>query len=808
MLNLFFGKNKPLPKSKVPELLNPNNAKGSPSPEELRLPPRPPLKPSEQEMVDEVMRCFKRSADSKTILERDWLTDMAQRRGNPWSEVHQESGDLQSIIDEDDPYRTYFPGNFIDPPLTKLKSKATSSRPDASTKPLTPRPQDVGAAAEGRDILNHYDNLLDRQSQTNDWVDGSLEVSTTFLKPFWDPLKFALTSYVEDDPNGANAPVPQAQPAQGDAQGQSPQAPIDFNALLPKLKGNVVVKSAQIGDIEEIVVPPFEVYPDPDARTWADALWLIHAKSRNLEYIREHYGERGWYVLGDNPDSSAARWETRVDAITGDPVRTNLGPSTRTNTVYEYWEIPTMRYPLGRLLRVAGGYLLSDPEVSTQEDIDAWQAANPDTEMRDYPRKDCDWPYEKNDEFPFIPLGYRDRWGTIWSEGAVRGVTGHQKVIDNTISRITDSINMWKQTILVPNGSNIKVDDYQSRRSYNIVPYEPGMPPTIISPGPFPQEGFTLITMLKGFIEDTLGMHDASNGITPPGVTAGVALETLKESDESLHRPFFDNIEKAHKKRAEWEIALCAQFYNEPRLVGISQDGDNDTALMNAKSFDHLTSGGKCRVEVVPGSAIPKSPDAQSQKWLDLLKSGGFTPQMFPMLKAVFDQIGLEKSDVMPQRIDQAMLEVIALQKALQPDPALAQAAQAATQEAADNAKLKMAMELADAKVRGDIAVATVKGQMDAQAADKELAAREQERAFETRSIMEQTSHQAELTAQQHIVEATYPKTSIAVKAGPEGTLGAEVLAHYPHLDDPEDLRKMAMKPTADTKKPSTGGSK
>jgi hypothetical protein len=71
---------------------------------------------------------------------------------------------------------------------TKLKARSTMSKPDASVKSLTPLPQDMGAAAEGRDILAHYDQQFDRQPQTQNWVDYCLS-TPTFLKIVWNPSK-------------------------------------------------------------------------------------------------------------------------------------------------------------------------------------------------------------------------------------------------------------------------------------------------------------------------------------------------------------------------------------------------------------------------------------------------------------------------------------------------------------------------------------------------------------------------------------------------------------------------------------------
>jgi hypothetical protein len=633
---------------------------------------------------------------------------------------------------------------------------------------LTPLPQDVGAAREASDLKTHYDTIFDRQMQTLNMVSSAIETSTTWLKIVWDQNKEAFTSYIDEEQS-------QDEDLLSSIFGQQPSPVQQLESLIPKLTGRVRVVKSRIGDIDEIIVPPMEMYIDRDARTWDEVQWIDHAKVRTLEYIREKFGWRGWLVKGDKDNNGSTRWESRLDGITGDPVRTHLQAELTSAILHEYWEKPTLRFPIGRLLRVAGGFLLTEPDVSDAQDVREWMLANPhETDLRNYPRKACDWPYLKNDDFPFAPLSFKPRWGTIWSSSAARPVISHQKEISNLISRFCDQINTIKPTILVPLGGLIKTDQFQSRRSWQILPYD-GAPPTYIQGPPPPQEALALVALLKGLMEDSLGVHDPTNGIAPTPDASGVMVQKLKESDQSMHAPFFAAIEQFHKKRLEWEISLCGQFYNEPRLVGVSAGNDPAEAVMNARSFEHLTSGGQVRVEVVPGSAIPKSPDAMRDFWLELLKSGGFTPDMFPALIAVFDQLGLEDADALKGRFYQACTEVIALTKAMnpQPDPAAAQQAMLAP----IMAKGQIDSALKDKDIQGKIAVAQIGAQSDAQQTDQKLHAEMLARNSETQSLMTEHAHATALEMLQTAHAAATPTIALKGTLTPTGEVSAEVEA-------------------------------
>jgi len=320
--------------------VDPSNKDSDVSPQDLKLEIPEPTE-DERDLVALVKRRFDAASSVKEIHVREWLICQAFRMGNHWVEWRR--GELFDLRDPDDNKRNYATIDVIDHLLRKLKARATMSKPDASVKPLTSSPIDKLAASEARDVLAHYDSLFNRQEQSLEWVDSVLSSSTTFLKIIWDP-----------------------------------------SAKLLGPTTNGIAEYQDLGDIDEIVVPPFEVYPDPSARDWKEVTWLIHAKDRPLSYIQAKYGKRGYLVEGRIQRSDSTNWaEQRLDNISGDSILPS-NSDEKMATVYECWELPSPRYPKGRLLRVAGDVLLTEVDQ-------------------------VDWPYKKNDEFPFVPLTYEKR---------------------------------------------------------------------------------------------------------------------------------------------------------------------------------------------------------------------------------------------------------------------------------------------------------------------------------------------------------------------------------------------------------------
>jgi hypothetical protein len=128
-------------------------------------------------------------------------------------------------------------------------------------------------------------------------------------------------------------------------------------------------------------------------------------------------------------------------------------------------------------------------------------------------------------------------------------------------------------------------------------------------------------------------------------------------------------------------------------------------------------------IEVVPGSATPKTPAAQSQQILDMAKANFFTPQGLPVLKIVAEMLGFSRSDTFLDRVD----EVYAQIQSSAPDPnAVAQQKIASDQMSAQAEQQHAGVILAaqthahieeiQAKAQADIEVERAKAAFQAQA--------------------------------------------------------------------------------------------
>lgn len=708
------------------------------SPAERKL---APVKQSdeEQSLARWVGEQHRKSAEAKRLLEQQWMLATAYEEGNQWVELKAGIG-LRNLQDENDPARSYVTCNLIRPLKNKVKARATMSKPDASVAPESERQLDILATPEARDIIDHYDRLFKRQQQSRLWCDSALICSTSFLKIVWD--------------SSAVAAVRAA--GLGDGAG-------GFRHVF-----------APVGDIRETIVPAWEIFPDPRGRSWDEVGWICHAKRHPLAYFQERY-PRGQFVKPDST-STYEYMETRLDWVLGSNAR--LPNDDKSALLLEYWELPTERFPNGRIIHVAGDIVL---------------------ESNDLPYDFC---IERR-RLPFVPLQYETRVGSLWAPNLVSRLIPLQYYLNLALSRIQDRLNSDRMVVMIPEGSEVGVDAYESIRMLIKISYQtkdPMAKPEFVTPPPVQPAAFEIITNYKGLMEDIAGVHEVSNGQVPAGVTAGNAIELLMQSDTTQMSEFTGNIEQAQAERAEWEIALASQYYKEERLISVSTAGDPGQVRRQVGAFEALRAGGRVRVTVTPGSATPKTPAARIQQYMDFAHAGLFLPQQLPVLKALSELMGMERSDVLNQRIDGAIKEI----QAMQPDPAAIQQMKSQQAQQAQLADQQHAAGIEAVRTHGKIESESARidklkeleyAKADAKArAEGGISDAEHERNLELQEA--EHHHAAAMLHAQSVVPSAQIK--IPLKLGPRATIGLEEMLGLPP-DDPNELMQPAATGTGGT---------
>lgn len=621
----------------------------------------PKEQPEEAKKVTGYVRHqFDEAYRARQEMEIEWAQALAFFEGRQWFRINSQTRNLVTLQSDRDPPHRYMTVNKIRPLIDGVVGKLTQVAPDCRAVPLSYNPKDQQAADEANFIAGHYTRKFSRETQTKERVRWACITGTSFVKVSWN----------------AKSPV------------VIPMRDLDSGEITG-------YKELPLGDVDEEIVPCFNVFLDPKAQRDEDVRYIIHASIKPLSWFVDNYGDAGKLV---EPDAVTGQNAGYVDAYLEGANASGTGwvqPSTaRLNNVdikkasaivYEYWEKPTAVYPNGRYI------------VSTNT---ALLYAG-------------DWPYNKKDKFPFIPLRWQPRSGTPYGHSLAFDLCPLQLGYNRVYSRMIEQFEQNKDYIMVERGANIGADAFQQSsddiddkaRIYRKVYYNRGSQPPVIQRAPgISNEIFPMLQSFEKDMMDIAGLHDVSQGQAQAG-TPAEAVKLLQRADNTQHSYIRADIERSVATIKEWEIALVEQFAVAP-FIGSVDDNVNprNEIQQGIITYDSIRSGGQYRVVYIPGSSQRESDDQKLQKVVMLRQMGLFGDPNDPETNAmVVRMLQLpETSDILQNLAFQAQK-----QQAMQEQMMQMQQAQMAAQQKfnpeAEQMKAQLQMQQDQAKAQLDV---------------------------------------------------------------------------------------------------------
>jgi hypothetical protein len=271
----------------------------------------------------------------KYYLEREWYINYAFFHGKHWIAWNR----VTNRVEELPKFRkgeVRSTTNFIWTAVTSLQAQLTGNKLIPNVLPKTNKEEDRDAARKAQQILNWMLEDLKYNKKRRDLVFNLIITGTCFLKLFLDI-----------DP-GESDYVPVM-----DEQGNMV---FDQNGE-PKVEERAKVK------VGLDVVTPFDVLVDPTGTDMSTIRWMMHVKTRSLDYIKNRYPKAEGFVKSDTDVRLAKDFEQRIMALSDtegiyNTTRVDMYAGRPTTTIKEYWEAPSEKYPTGRVLTVASGVLL------------------------------------------------------------------------------------------------------------------------------------------------------------------------------------------------------------------------------------------------------------------------------------------------------------------------------------------------------------------------------------------------------------------------------------------------------------------
>jgi hypothetical protein len=627
--------------SPMPELADPENPRADLSPADFVQHDEFPEPKQAAKIAEMISADLKASREAQSPHLPAWFDGMQFYLGSQWKRYNAQTGKYHDVRSKPSPgsyfqprYREY---NKIAPLVEKTISKALQSKQDATISPLTGSELDLSAARQARSVVSHIDRLYDWQTMLTEAAEWAAAVAPPLIKSYWNPNK--------------TVPIP-----------------------IYGADGQVArVVDVKAGEIVREIVSPFKWLGDPKAERFEDMGYLIHVQLVPLDFVQKTY-PLGWKIKADAPMTDETGVNARVASIVGDYGRiASSGPMGV--EVVEYWEKASVRFPAGRLMTMANGILISYAER---------------------------WPDGDGTVFQFRPLWFKKAIGSIHGINASSGLIDGQVLYNKGMSRAEEWVDGATWCIMAEEGTEPDIDVMRSNRLATVYFYKnpkasanpvsiqqtPGMPPDFL----------TMMSAADDFMRDRIGIHQVSDGLTPTGVDSGVAIQLLKQGDDTQGALFLTNINTLVKGVAEDTILIARNKYIEPRLVMVqdTQLADPDAPRAQAMVFRELSEG---RVVVSAGSSVPKDPILRQQQILDMAAKGMFNPDNLRVTKLLLKAMGIENSDKLHDDFDALLKEM----EAKQPTPEQQQAAeqQHQRQMLADQLQVKQAMQQLDLQFKG-----------------------------------------------------------------------------------------------------------
>lgn len=462
-----------------------------------------------EELVNEVLEDFKARQQLRKSLETNWQLNINFFVGNQYATIDGKG----EIVDN---YKQYFweereVYNHIAPLIELRLSKLGKARPSLTVLPFSDETKDIASAKVSKKILKAVSHDINLSKLLTEGTMWSEICGTVFYKIGWNDRKGRVIA-----------------------------------------KNELGIDICE-GDIDISVVSPFEIYPDSNtyakledcnsiiyARTFSSSdvksIWGVDVEGKIVNvFSLENVGTVGG--LGYNATSASVAKTTKKDQV----------------VVLEKYESPSVKYPNGRLIIIAGDKLVYVGEL-------------PYINMSEGKRG-----------FPFVRQCSIPIPNSFWGLSIVDRCIPIQRAYNAIKNRKHEYLNRLTMGILAVEDGSIDTEDLEEEglSPGKVLIYRQGASvPRLLSTGSVPLDfQYEENQLLTEFL-NVSGVNDLLNSKTVATNISGIALQLLIEQDESRLLTSAEEIRVSAKEISKHILRLYKQFAVFPhstRIVG--EDG-------------------------------------------------------------------------------------------------------------------------------------------------------------------------------------------------------------------------------------------
>lgn len=325
-----------------------------------------------------------------------------------------------------------------------------------------------------------------------------------------------------------------------------------------------------VGNVNNVLVNPFNFFPDPMATSIEDAEYIIYATYKHANVLKNQYPDKANLLDGGAINEQELAPSGSDIASVRNQILV-LECWQRDYTTVEYEEVVDgspvkkrkKRYPKGRVVTVAPEHnvVLSDKEN----------------------------PYEDGD-FPFVMMKCYDVPFQFWGKGEVEQLLSPQQYINDLTNQIIDTVKLtanmpWvlDKNCGVPKGA-------LTNRPGLIIRKNPGTNIDRLPPPNMPNYPRETIEVLKRDIETISGIHDVTQGRKPGSISAASAIMALQDAGQARIRLKVRLLELALGEIGSLWFSRIKQFWVTDREIRNSKFNAKSSMRNSLEDFFYVIS--------------------------------------------------------------------------------------------------------------------------------------------------------------------------------------------------------------------------
>lgn len=478
------------------------------------------MKDKQNQLVTSILQDFKERQEKRRPLELNWRLNMNFVIGNQYAEISPR-GDIE------DRGKQYFwqsreVYNHIAPILETRLSKLAKVKAKTGVRPQTNDDEDISAAKLATKLLHAVEeenNFSGLMSNANTWSEIT---GSAFYKVVWD--------------------------------GEKGKA-LDADATLKE------------GDVSISVCSPFEIFPEDLAVSEIEKQpSIMHAKVMSVDDVKTLWGvevdgkEIGVFTFDNSEVAGGFGYSATVPRFVSEKKSDSV-------LVIEKYSKPTVDYPEGRLVIVAGDTLVYDgvlPFVNGEENTRT---------------------------YPFAKQHCLDTLGSFFGSSVVERIIPVQRAYNTVKNRKHEFMNRIAMGVLAVEDGSVDIENLEEEglSPGKVLIYRQGStPPVMMNAGQVPTEFsreeeklLNEFVMISGVSEVTTYSQ------VPANVSSGTAISLLLEQDDTRISLTADSIREAVRKVGKHIIRLYKQYAKAERMIRVAgENGDVEITCFKASALN------------------------------------------------------------------------------------------------------------------------------------------------------------------------------------------------------------------------------